>query len=124
MKNDDINTISLQVTDLLQKCLRFIGIMQQIFGVLVIICGAIACLGIISAIIGVPVIIGGIKLFQSGSSFALTAKLKHSDDLLNAINDLHGYWIFMLITFILSVAMFITMLFLFATLVSSAIYGY
>ncbi|OCG21747.1 MULTISPECIES: DUF5362 family protein [unclassified Gilliamella] len=124
MNNNETNTISLQVSDLLQKCLRFIGVMQQIFGVLVIISGAIACLGIISAIVGVPVIIGGIKLFQSGSSFILTAKLKHNDDLVNAINGLHGYWMFMLITFILSVAMFITMLFLFTALVSSAIYGY
>ncbi|PXZ04392.1 DUF5362 family protein [Gilliamella apicola] len=62
-----ISTISNeQSNELLKDKMKFIAIMQQIFGVLNIIGGSFFCLGILTAIIGIPLIIAGVKLFKSG----------------------------------------------------------
>lgn len=100
MDTNNTNIISIKITELLQKRLRFIAVMQQICGVISIISGALTCLGIITAIFGVPLLIAGIKLFQSGSAFSLTANTKRGEDLLNAITNLHSYWKLLLITII------------------------
>lgn len=100
MDTNNTNIISIQITELLQKRLRFIAVMQQICGVISIISGALTCLGIITAIFGVPLLIAGIKLFQSGSAFSLTANTKRGEDLLNAITNLYSYWKLLLITII------------------------
>lgn len=94
------NTISIEINELLQKKMRFIAIMQQIYGVLLVIGGGITCIGIITAIVGIPALIAGIKLFQSGSAFSLSANAKRPEDLVNAINNLGSYWKFTLIGFI------------------------
>ncbi|MCX8745636.1 hypothetical protein J3U68_09465 [Snodgrassella sp. B3882] len=48
--------------------------MQQIFGLLMVICGVITCFGLITAIIGVAAIMAGVKLFQLGSCLNLACR--------------------------------------------------
>ena len=43
--------------------------MHQIIGVIVIINGALYCLPIVTAILGVPFIIIGLKMFKSGGEY-------------------------------------------------------
>ena len=119
MDINETNIISINSTELLRKQMRFIAIMQQIFGVIAVIGGAISCLGIITAIIGVPVILGGIKLFKSGNSFSLAANLQKGDDFVEAITNLHGYWKFQLITFICSIIFFILYIIILIVFVAS-----
>lgn len=109
MNFNETNTISIEINELLQKKMRFIAIMQQIYGVLLAIGGGLTCIGIITAIIGVPMLIAGIKLFQSGSAFSLTANAKRPEDLVNAINNLGSYWKFTLIGFIALIVSYIIM---------------
>ena len=51
---DTRDKIELEVDEALTKQLKFIGLIQQITGVLTIISGAIMCLTIIGAAAGVP----------------------------------------------------------------------
>ncbi|MCO6554114.1 DUF5362 domain-containing protein [Gilliamella sp. ESL0232] len=103
MNTNQTNTISFQITELLIKHMRFIATMQQVFGVIFIIAGALTCLGIITAIIGIPQIIAGVKLFKSGSAFSLAASVQKENDIIDAIENLYGYWKYALITFIASI---------------------
>ncbi len=68
------NTVSIKLTEILQKKMRFTAIMQQIFGVLMVICGVITCFGLITAIIGVAAIMAAVKLFQLGSCLNLACR--------------------------------------------------
>ncbi|OCG08901.1 hypothetical protein A9G13_02240 [Gilliamella sp. wkB178] len=113
MNFNETNTITIEINELLQKKMRFIAIMQQIYGVLLAIGGGLTCIGIITAIIGVPMLIAGIKLFQSGSAFSLTANAKRPEDLVNSINNLGSYWKFTLIGFI---AVIVTYLLIFISI--------
>lgn len=106
MLTNNTDTILIKSTELLKSQLRFIGTMQQIFGVVNIVLGAISCLGIITAIVGIPVIINGVKLFQSGSAFSLAAALGRGEDFTEAIRNLHGYWKYVLIGIICTVILF------------------
>jgi hypothetical protein len=103
MNTNQTNTISFQTTELLIKHMRFIATMQQVFGVIFIIAGAFTCLGIITAIVGIPQIFAGAKLFKSGSAFSLAASLRKGDDVVDAIENIYGYWKYFLITFIASI---------------------
>ncbi|OCG03028.1 DUF5362 family protein [Gilliamella sp. wkB112] len=122
---DHNNTISIELSELLQKRMRFIAIMQQIYGVLFVIGGGISCIGIITAIVGIPMIIAGIKLFQSGSAFSLTANAKRGEDLVNAITQLSSYWKFTLIGFIALIVTYLLVIILFVSFLPSFYYrGY
>ncbi|WP_392561671.1 DUF5362 family protein [Orbus sturtevantii] len=91
------NIMQIDVDPVLIKKMSFIGTVHKIFGVLSIIGGAITCLGIITAIFGVPYIIAGIKLFKSGSSFSYAAYSKDGNLLKDAIMNLASFWLFNLI---------------------------
>jgi len=91
--------------------------MQQIFGVLFAIGGAISCLGIITAIIGIPALIAGIRLFQSGSALALTVNSKKGKDLIDFLNCLNSYWKFTLIGFIIAIIFYALLFFIFIALI-------
>lgn len=112
MGDNEKNTISIELTELLQKRLNFISIMQQIFGALLTIGGAINCLGIITAIIGIPALIAGIRLFQSGSALALTVNSKKGKNLIDFFNCLNSYWKFIVIGFIIVIIFYALLLFL------------
>ena len=119
MSDNETNTISIELTELLQKRLNFISIIQQIFGVLFAIGGAISCLGIITAIMGIPALIAGIRLFQSGSALALTVNSKKGKDLIDFFNCLNSYWKFTVIGFIIVIIFYALLFFSVITLISS-----
>ena len=112
-------SITINSTEMLKKQMKFIAIMQQIYGVIMIIIGALSCLGIISAIIGIPVILAGVKLLKSGSTFGMAANFDNERNLVEAIENLHGYWKFTLIAFICSILFFIIYMILIVALISS-----
>ena len=99
--------------------MRFIAIMQQIYGVISIIIGALTCLGIISAIFGIPLILAGVKLFKSGGSFSMAANFDNEKNLVEAIENLNGYWKFSLIAFICSIIFFIIYMIFIIAVISS-----
>lgn len=70
---DDVKSINslinIQVDEIFKKKVNFLGLMQQIFGVISIIGGGLSCLSIIGAVLGIPYIFIGIKIFKSGESY-------------------------------------------------------
>ena len=112
-------SITINSTDVLKKQLKFIAIMQQIYGVIMIVIGAISCIGILSAIVGIPIILAGVKLFKSGNTFGLAANFDNEQNLIEAIENLHGYWKFSLIALICSILFFIIYMILIIALISS-----
>lgn len=99
--------IELPLTPELKKSLSFAGTMQQIVGVL-ILSGAMSCLGIITAIVGIPVLMSGIRLFNSGSNFSVVASTGDEKQLTLALTNLSSYWKWLLIGIVLvTVSMFL-----------------
>lgn len=84
----DTEILTLEVDQTLKKQLGFMGILYQIFGVLTIVSGAMMCIGIITAIAGVPYIMAGLKMFKSGSSFSETVRNNEGNSLKNALSEL------------------------------------
>lgn len=64
---DTISTIS--VDEVFKKKMNFLGLVQQILGVIMVIFGGLYCLTIIGAILGVPFILIGLKIFKSGEAY-------------------------------------------------------
>ncbi|MBP9538950.1 MAG: hypothetical protein KBE32_04145, partial [Leptotrichiaceae bacterium] len=64
---DTISTIS--VDEVFKKKMNFLGLVQQILGVIMVIFGGLYCLTIIGAILGVPFILIGLKMFKSGEAY-------------------------------------------------------
>lgn len=122
--NNEITKIELPFTQALKKDLSFAGTMQQIVGVLTIMSGAMACLGIITAIFGVPVLISGIRLFNSGSNLSIVASTGDEKQLALGIANLASYWKWMLINFIIIAICFILMFALFGSLIAMMGSGY
>ena len=64
---DTSSTIS--VDEVFKKKMNFLGLVQQILGVIMVIFGGLYCLTIIGAILGVPFILIGLKIFKSGEAY-------------------------------------------------------
>ena len=64
---DTISTIS--VDEVFKKKMNFLGLLQQILGVIMVIFGGLYCLTIIGAILGVPFIFIGLKMLRSGEAY-------------------------------------------------------
>ena len=64
---DTISTIS--VDEVFKKKMNFLGLVQQILGVIMVIFGGLYSLSIIGAILGVPFILIGLKIFKSGEAY-------------------------------------------------------
>ena len=64
---DTISTIS--VDEVFKKKMNFLGLVQQILGVIMVIFGGLYSLSIIGAIFGIPSIFIGLKTFKSGESY-------------------------------------------------------
>jgi multisubunit Na+/H+ antiporter MnhF subunit len=77
--------------------MSFIGTLQKVFGVFGIIGGAFISLGIITAILGIPMIIAGVKLFLSGEAFKQVANTADVNNIKAAIINLASYWLYTLI---------------------------
>lgn len=121
---DDKILINTNNDDFYVKKLKFIGLMQKIFGVLGIIQGAAACLGIITAIIGIPLIIAGVKLFKSGDLFSMAAYSNNEEFIKNAILNLAGYWFYTLIWAILIIIFWVGLIIFCMTILPYSYYYY
>ena len=64
---DTISTIS--VDEVFKKKMNFLGLVQQILGVIMVIFGGLYCITIIGAILGVPFIFIGLKMLRSGEAY-------------------------------------------------------
>ena len=64
---DTISTIS--VDEVFKKKMNFLGLVQQILGVILVIFGGLYSLSIIGAVLGVPFILIGLKIFKSGEAY-------------------------------------------------------
>ena len=64
---DTISTIS--VDEVFKKKMNFLGLVQQILGVIMVIFGGLYSLSIIGAVLGVPFILIGLKIFKSGEAY-------------------------------------------------------
>lgn len=104
-KNAEILTVEMDTA--FKKQLGFLGIIYQICGIITIISGAMMCIGIITAIVGVPYIMAGIKVFKSGGSFSETTRNADGNSLKNALAELSKAVKIMLITFVILIAMYI-----------------
>ncbi|RKS86961.1 hypothetical protein DES39_0167 [Orbus hercynius] len=113
---ENSNIIQVEVDVFLMKKMSFIGTMQKIFGVFAIIGGALTCLGIITAILGVPYLIAGIKLFKSGSAFSYASYTHDSKFMKEAIVNLASYWLYTLIMIIITVVFYIIALLMMFTI--------
>ena len=101
------DNIEITVDEALSKQLKFIGLIQQIMGVLTIISGAIMCVTIIGAVAGVPYIMGALSIFKSGGAFGDTSINNSGESLKEAIASLAEGMKLMLIGFVIWIAMYI-----------------
>lgn len=103
-KNEKIEMVA---DETLAKQLKFIGLIQQIMGVLTIISGAIMCITIIGAAAGVPYIIGALNIFKSGGSFSDTSRNNSGESLREAIASLAKGMKMLLIGFVIWIVLYI-----------------
>ena len=85
---DKRDKIEMEVDETLIKQLKFIGLIQQIIGILGMIGGGIMCLTIIGAAAGIPYIMGALNVFKSGGSFGDTSRNNSGECLKEAIASL------------------------------------
>ena len=103
--------LEVEVDETLVKQLRFIGLLQQIGGVLGIIGGAFMCLTIIGAAAGVPYIMGSINIFKSGGSMSDTAINESGTSLREAIGSLAKGMKLLLIGLVIWIILYIIFIF-------------
>ena len=99
--------VEMEMDETLTKQIRFIGIIQQVMGVLNIISGAFMCLTIIGAAAGVPIIMGGISVFKSGGFMSDTALNNSGSSLKEALGNLAKGLKLLLIGFIIWIVLYI-----------------
>jgi hypothetical protein len=101
------NSMTIDLDETFKKKLSFLGTFQQVIGVLSIIYGAVTCLGLITAVIGVPVIIIGLKVFKAGGAYKDSLMNSNGESLKNGICETSDaakiYLIFLIIVVIISV---------------------
>lgn len=114
--------IQMDVDDLLRKKMSLIGTIQKVFGVLGIIGGAVWCIGIITAVIGIPYIFLGIKLFKSGNNFSYAAYSNDGKFLREAILNLASFWLINVIL-IAAVIILYVLIFIFAIVIGMSTGG-
>ena len=99
--------LEMEMDETLTKQIRFIGIIQQVMGVLNIISGAFMCLTIIGAAAGVPIIMGGINVFKSGGFMSDTALNNSGSSLKEALGNFAKGLKLLLIGFIIWIVLYI-----------------
>ena len=101
------NPMTVQLDEVFKKKLGFLGTFQQVMGVLAIIYGAFLCIGIFTAIVGVPVILVGIKVFKSGGAYKDALMNSSGEDLKRGLCELSDaskiYLVLLIIGIIVSV---------------------
>ena len=101
------NPMTVQLDEVFKKKLGFLGTFQQVMGVLAIIYGAFLCIGIFTAIVGVPVILMGIKVFKSGGAYKDALMNSSGEDLKRGLCELSDaskiYLVLLIIGIVVSV---------------------
>ena len=98
---DTISTIS--VDEVFKKKMNFLGLVQQILGVIMVIFGGLYCLTIIGAILGVPFILIGLKIFKSGEAYKKSIITLEGGDIkegLTLFSDAMKIYIIMIVVFL------------------------
>ena len=101
------NPMTVQLDEVFKKKLGVLGTLQQVMGVLAIIYGAFLCIGIFTAIVGVPVILVGIKVFKSGGAYKDALMNSSGEDLKRGLCELSDaskiYLVLLIIGIVVSV---------------------
>ena len=101
------NPMTVQLDEVFKKKLGFLGTFQQVMGVLAIIYGAFLCIGKFTAIVGVPVILVGIKVFKSGGAYKDALMNSSGEDLKRGLCELSDaskiYLVLLIIGIVVSV---------------------
>ena len=98
---DTISTIS--VDEVFKKKMNFLGLVQQILGVIMVIFGGLYCLTIIGAILGVPFILIGLKMFRSGEAYKKSMFTLEGGDIKEGLilfSDAMKIYIIMIVVFL------------------------
>ena len=113
---DTISTIS--VDEVFKKKMNFLGLVQQILGVIMVIFGGLYCLTIIGAILGVPFILIGLKMFKSGEAYKKSIITLEGGDIkegLTLFSDAMKIYIIMIVVF-LAIGILLSITFIFGGL--------
>ncbi len=113
---DTISTIS--VDEVFKKKMNFLGLVQQILGVIMVIFGGLYCLTIIGAILGVPFILIGLKIFKSGEAYKKSIITLEGGDIkegLTLFSDAMKIYIIMIVVF-LAIGILLSITFIFGGL--------
>ena len=98
---DTISTIS--VDEVFKKKMNFLGLVQQILGVILVIFGGLYSLSIIGAVLGVPFILIGLKIFKSGEAYKKSIITLEGGDIkegLTLFSDAMKIYIIMILVFL------------------------
>jgi len=113
-EKDDVAIIPLKMDTEMSKNMKFLSIVCKIFGILLIVLGVMYCLLIIGAIIGVPFIFIGLKVYQAGDNLEQAVIKKDEENfrlsIIHAAKSVKYYLIFLLTFIILSFGTFIFIL--------------
>lgn len=113
-EKDDVDIIPLKMDTEMSKNMKFLSIVCKIFGILLIVLGVMYCLLIIGAIIGVPFIFIGLKVYQAGDNLEQAVIKKDEENfrlaIIHAAKSVKYYLIFLLTFIILSFGTFIFIL--------------
>ena len=113
---DTISTIS--VDEVFKKKMNFLGLVQQILGVIMVIFGGLYCLTIIGAILGVPFILIGLKMFRSGEAYKKSMFTLEGGDIKEGLilfSDAMKIYIIMIVVF-LAIGILLSITFIFGGL--------
>lgn len=113
-EKDDVDIIPLKMDTEMSKNMKFLSIVCKIFGILLIVLGVMYCLLIIGAIIGVPFVFIGLKVYQAGDNLEQAVIKKDEGNfrlaVIHAAKSVKYYLIFLLTFIILSFGTFIFIL--------------
>lgn len=118
---DTISTIS--VDEVFKKKMNFLGLVQQILGVIMVIFGGLYSLSIIGAILGVPFIFIGLKMLRSGESYKKSMLTLEGNDLKDGLTLFSDAMKIYLIIFLIIIAINILIMIIFGGAIIAAIIG-
>ena len=114
MENVDVN-LSNNVENMeFMKSVEWTITSHKIFGIISIIQGALISLSFVGLVIGVPLILAGLKLMESSKNLNEYKLTKDTKNLKNFFIEYRKYWVILLITIIESIVSIILLCHIFA----------
>mgnify|MGYP003584080274 CR=1 FL=1 len=121
-KERNFDTISaISFDEVFKKKMNFLGLIQQILGVIMVIFGGLYSITIIGAVLGIPFILIGLKIFKSGKAYKksmLTLEGKDIKEGLTLFSDAMKIYVIM---FLIIIAIQIILLITFGGLIMAQI---